>query len=631
MVVRNAREDDGRAFLQMLDELKQGAKCPGVTIQVLSAVDHDGVCATKMMMTVLNRLQLKNNVVPVTNNSDIIEHIRQIDEFSEVRSLLFLNCGGGLNLQQLMEEHQVPDRIRCFVVDSHRPLLLSNLSARSQRVCVLDDDHSMETERSRPPVDETASEASEGESDAEKENEWNPDVPPEVEAARKRRRRQDREDHAERKRMRINEYYGGVYHATPAAMSLFKLARQANCASQDMLWLAAVSLTGYYDLGLFSEMDYNRLAYEELKDFVDRAGDTFFSDTSQDASGNLDGEEVFRPRHREREKDLRLERDLRLPLYKHWNLEESILHSAYFYGTLELHKDKGKRRLKSFFAECGIIKEHYTQNYQGMHLDIRRSLPNTFSEHGKKFDLVDSRMFMEQFLRNVGIKDNKGDWLRDVSSTDAMLMVTALLSSDSSLESIPSTTDGKKDLQALYKLERERMVKNFWQAVDTSLCKEVEMLRAGVSQAMLLIQEVLKTARFLQNTKGFNQTRRFVWCKLDQPHPLLRHPLALRRLAVWLTQVSFSFRPQGSQQREKPMLLIIRDRVRSTYLCVGSTPLNLTGDKDVFSSIYRKICTYDAQGASRIRFRYDFFNRSCIEVACEDFDRFWKLMLQFSV
>merc|ERR1712110_266475 len=86
------------------------------------------------------------------------------------------------------------------------------------------------------------------------------------------------------KRRRMEEYYMRAYYATPVAMSLFKLARQNNQKSTDLLWCAAVSLTAYYEQELVHKMVYDRIAWDELKSKLDNIAD--FASTP-DESGNV--------------------------------------------------------------------------------------------------------------------------------------------------------------------------------------------------------------------------------------------------------------------------------------------------------------------------------------------------------
>lgn len=56
-----------------------------------------------------------------------------------VSSLVFINCGGNINLQKewfYSEEHA---DVRAYVIDSHRPILHMNVNDQSQKIIVIDD------------------------------------------------------------------------------------------------------------------------------------------------------------------------------------------------------------------------------------------------------------------------------------------------------------------------------------------------------------------------------------------------------------------------------------------------------------------------------------------------------------
>lgn len=636
MVVRNVRENEGRVLLEMLDTLRQEAQgSTGITLHVLIATDHDGVCSAKILDILLQRSGVNATWIPVTGNTEIIEHIRQIDSDSELKSILMLNCGASLDLQQQLQESQAPGGLRIFVIDAHRPLLLANLKEKNQRVFVLDDDPIVE-EGLRPDVDDDSSEASE----EEKENEWdfdgaNPRSSAEGDGPeRKRRRISEKKDRSDKRRQKINEYYLNSYFAMPCAMSLFKMARQATQPSPELLWLAAVSLSGYHDLGLMGEVEYGRLAYEELNDVL-VGSDDFASQASgarsaaaSDAEGG--SQAPPRPRSGMQQQSLRFERDLRLVLYKHWNLEESMMHSPYFYGTLELHRDKGLRALKNFFATTGIPPTQYKQQYHGMPLPVKKTLHRKFSENGKGYGLTD-KMFLQQFVRDLG---PLGEGfaalnLNEISAVDAVHIVTALLGTippslgNAQVEQLPKTDDGRRDAEAVHEKERQAMVENFWRASDAVLCREPNIIREGIVEAVNVQKAVQSMARFLIDTKALrlSASHQFRWCKIEQTPNYFRHHLTVRRLAVWLLSVLFAYRPK-SDGPEKPLLLIVRDQVRDTYLCVGASPARVC-DQNEFGERFRNVLRTDRT----LKYRYDFFDKSCIEIAADDFDRFWDTMV----
>lgn len=644
MVVRNVRENEGRVLFEMWEALRQDAQgSASITMHILIATDHDGVCAGKILDILLQRSGVMTTQIPVTGNTEIVEHIRSLQPEAEVKSLVLLNCGGSLDIQRQLEESQAPRDLRCFVIDAHRPLLLANLAERNDRVFVLDDDPIIE-EGLRPDADEedSLSEASED----EKENEWdfadgNP-RPVGEEPELKRRRLMEKHERRAKRGQRINEYYLNSYFAMPAAMSLFKMARQASQPSPDLLWLAAVALAGYHDLGLLAEVEYGRLANEELNDVLEEPDDfggaasqtSTAHGTAADAS-DVDGasQGVLRPKSRGavQQQGLRFERDLRLTLYKHWTLEESMTHSSYFYGTLELHRDKGLRALKNFFATTGISPTDYKQQYNGMPLPIKKTLHKKFSENGRGYGLSRDKMFLQQFIRDLGLLGEgfAALGLNEVSTVDAAHVVTSLLSSipahlgNAQVEQLPKGADGQRDPEQVHEKERQAMVDNFWRASAAVLCREPTLIRDGIIEAVKVTQAVQTMARFLIDTKAvhLSSSRQFSWCKIEQSPNFFRHHQTIRRLAVWLLLVKYTYSPKSDLQ-EKPLLLIVRDHVRQTYLCVGASPARMC-DQNEFGERFRAVLRTD----KTLKYRYDFFDKSCIEIAHDDFERFFETML----
>lgn len=306
------------------------------------------------------------------------------------------------------------------------------------------------------------------------------------------------------------------------------------------------------------------------------------------------------------------------------------MHSAYFYGTLELHRDKGLRSLKNFFATTGIAPTQYKQQFHGMPLPVKKTLHRKFSENGKPYGLND-KMFLQQFVRDLG---PLGEGfaalnLNEISSVDAVNIITALLSSvppslgNAQTENLPKTGDGRRDADRVHELERQAMVENFWRASEAILCTNPSLMREGIVEAVAVTKAVQNMARFLIDTKALrlSASHQFRWCKIEQTPNFFRHHLTVRRLAVWLLSVLFAYRPK-SDGPEKPLLLIVRDHVRETYLLVGASPAK-TCDQNEFGERFRTVLRAD----KTLKYRYDFFDKSCIEIAADDFDRFWDTMV----
>merc|ERR1711920_176870 len=170
-------------------------------------------------------------------------------------------------------------------------------------------------------------------------------------------------------------------------------------------------------------------------------------------------------------------------------------------------------------------------------------------------------------------------------------------------------------------MEREAMVNNFWRAFDAVVCKEPKPLREGITEAVDVIKAVQSQARLIKDTKAMHIGRQFRWVKIERPTHVFRNPIAVRKLAVWLCQVLFSYRPTGGSQ-ERPLLVVIQDLVRDTYLCVGATPFR-AAERDEFGHLFRNVLRADRT----LKYRYDFFDKSIIEIPTDDFPRFWELLM----
>jgi len=413
---------------------------------------------------------------------------------------------------------------------------------------------------------------------------------------------------------------------------LFKMARQAAPPTTDLLWLASVSLAGYHDLGLVDEANYDKLACEELNDYLESLGDNGFTQRTEEDEDIAALPSPPRAGARGREdQSLTFERDLRLTLYKHWILKESMMHSAYFYGTLELHRDKGTRALKQLLASAGIQPTEAEQIYNGMQAPTKKGLQKKFSEHGKAQGL-NEKMFLQQFIRHRGQAERgQAMNLAEISSVDAANMLTSILATippalgNAQTEQLPKTEDGRRDAAKVHEMERQAMVSNFHRASDCVLLRDPLLLGDGIKEAVDVVKAIQNMARFLIDTKALRLSRsqQFRWCKIEQTPNYFRHHLTVRRLAVWLLNVLFRYRPQkGDAGPEKPILLIVRDHIRETYLCVGASP-SKNCDQNEFGERFRSVLKTDTFGV-----RYDFFDKSCIEVAADDFDRFWDTMIE---
>jgi hypothetical protein len=63
--------------------------------------------------------------------------------------------------------------------------------------------------------------------------------------------------------------------------------------------------------------------------------------------------------------------EYRFPLYRHWTLENSMLHSSYVACRFPVWKADGRDQLKQLLAKIGIKKMQCEQNYNSMIPELR--------------------------------------------------------------------------------------------------------------------------------------------------------------------------------------------------------------------------------------------------------------------
>eukprot|EP00913_Durusdinium_trenchii_P005487 g5114.t1 len=179
-----------------------------------------------------------------------------------------------------------------------------------------------------------------------------------------------------------------------------------------------------------------------------------------------------------------------------------------------------------------------------MSAPVRTSLRSIFSEHGKAYGFTEARIFLDQFVQDLGIVQLENFLQPQISSSDVVHIL---------------------DYSAINRLEKEAMWENFYRAYDTVTCDNAVHLRQGIKEAVDMAKAVQTLARQIRDTKAMKATKRFRWCKIDQPPMIFRHPLAVRKLAVWLSQTLFAFKARGhGSEMERPLLMVVRDVISET-------------------------------------------------------------------
>jgi hypothetical protein len=76
-------------------------------------------------------------VIPVFSNNHLSQELLKLEEQKYLRSLVFLNCGGSLELQNYwFFDHP---EVKAYLMDYHRPYFHGNVIERSDKIIVIQD------------------------------------------------------------------------------------------------------------------------------------------------------------------------------------------------------------------------------------------------------------------------------------------------------------------------------------------------------------------------------------------------------------------------------------------------------------------------------------------------------------
>ncbi len=357
------------------------------SILLLVSKDIDAVCACRIFTHILQTENIEYQLKPVDGYDDIVSAVSELaDCGSGAKYIFMINCGGSINIENL---NNGKSDILYFIFDSHRPFHQNN--EKCPFVYIFDD----------PGLEgENISSATHEDLD---------------ESARP----------IKRARTQTSQSTPRVY-GPPAAHYLYSMSKQANKDTNDILWLAIVSLTYYFVSEKISRDDYGRLVgiyRQEVDDKNDSSKSLCEADdgtvVSTAGNGQIEGIDEFR-----------------LMLYRHWNIHDALIYSNYVAARLGTwKKTEGFQKLKEFLANIGISQQQSREAFTFMSLPLKRDLKQKLSSHNDFFS--HDELQYASFQRNIGFQVK-------VSAADVVYSCGALLHCE------PPITDDGESFYAAY-------------------------------------------------------------------------------------------------------------------------------------------------------------------------------------
>uniref|UniRef100_A0A2N9EY57 Cell division control protein 45 homolog n=1 Tax=Fagus sylvatica TaxID=28930 RepID=A0A2N9EY57_FAGSY len=535
-MVREQRVD---LFYTKLRESVTASSCSPLLI-FPSTSDVDSLCALKIVFHVLESDSIRYACYPVSSFQEIHKYAGpNLCSSDEPVSILLINWGCHRDLRKVLNLGPVA---RVFVVDSHRPIHLHNLSDQNDRVVVLytqDDEHQTDLAydfdvsalanasdlNSDDEVDEELDSEDDNDSESEEEEGGG--------GSRKRRRvsRENEEDPVQLFGKLKREYYHmGTFHGKPSGCLMYDLSHSLRKNTNDLLWLACLSLT-------------DQFVHERLTDERYQAG-VMELEQHINSSGNLeavnsvtlkDGTKIRAPNASR----IAYEDEPRLMLLQEWTLFDSMLCSSYIATKLKTWSDNGMKKLKLLLARMGFALVDCQQKFLYMNLEVKLKMKDEFERFLPEYGLTD--FYYRSFLRLHGYRSR-------VSAADVVYGVTALL------ESFVKSDGSCASMQ-------------FGVAYDALSLSNLDKLKDGMQLAIKIQRAILRQGSTAITKSGcIRSGRKFRWLKLEDSvdTKLLGYPQALTKFCYFLMD---ALREKGA--RMKPLLCACLSQEPDKVLVVG--------------------------------------------------------------
>ncbi|KAJ0485533.1 putative CDC45 family protein [Helianthus annuus] len=530
------REQSIESFYSKLRESALGSANNTPLLIFPSTSDVDSLCALKIICHVLESDSVRYACYPVSSFKEIHKYAGpSLSSLSDDPvTILLINWGCHRNLRKVLDLGPVA---RVFIVDSHRPIHLHNLSEGNDRVVVLytrDDENQADLSYDFDVSALAAAsdlnsddEAEDDESDSDDESESDGD------GNRKRRRVSDDDDETDPlklfRKLKKEYYHMGTFHGKPSGCLMYELSNYLRKNTNDLLWLACVALTDQFVHERLTNERY-QAGVMELEQHINSSGNL-----GAVSSVTLkDGTIVCAPDASR----IAYEDEPRLMLLQEWNLFDSMLCSSYIATKLKTWSDNGTKKLMLLLAQMGFALDECKQKFRFMSVEIKKKMKDEFEHFLPDYGL--NNFYYRGFLLLHGYSSK-------ISAADVVYGITALLESSVDSNSCAS--------------------KQFGEAYDALSLRKLEKLEMGMRHAIKIQRAILRQGSTAITRKGsIRSGTKFRWVKLEDSADakLLGCPQALTKLGYFIMD---ALREKGA--RLKPLVCVCYIQEREKVLIVG--------------------------------------------------------------
>lgn len=419
-----------------------------------------------------------------------------------------------------------------------------------------------------------------------------------------RRRRHDRNGGI------LSDYYDrGDWYGESVAGLIYGLASDLGREDNDLLWLSIVGLTSLAITNRINTENYD-MFYGLYKDEVNRLNPP--PTATKTGPSRVNGRNSY-------DLSIRAESEYRFMLFRHWSLYDAMLHSPYLGAKMKVYSEPGKKQLRKLFAKMGFSLAQCRQIYTHMDMDLKRNLREKLEKFAPQYGL--DELMLRSFVRPYGFKCT-------LSASDTSYAITALLETGRKgvvLKNHRHYEDERieEDPDVMSANIQQEWVQNFNDAFDA--LDNIDLLVKAIPVSMALQEAIVRTGTALIDKREIRSLRNFRMAVVkDGPDlSIFTHPLALHKLAAWLSEAINELERERGKTKHLPFVIAALNERTDRYLVLGTSVSN-TGSSGVDSAaaedsrdkvVRNKFgnAFQELSSSHQARFRLDSFDASVVE------------------
>lgn len=317
------------------------------------------------------------------------------------------------------------------------------------------------------------------------------------------------------------QYYKKEYHVIPSALLLYKAitggsqhsltmhtslsGRSAVVLDRDrrnkMLWWAIIGMTDHFVNERMTSEDYRRYAKNV-------ANEVLLSNSQQRLEVIMDNGVAIPVTSINTDQGIVVvEKDLRLMLYRHWNLYDSLFHTSFMAARLNTWREQGRENVHLLLASIGIPLDEAHQHWRNMTKEYRDKVIQNLSNivQGRQSILMRQNfnparladIFYSTFHKRIGTLE--------LSAEDMVHCVMAIMDSPAEI----SGAEDRKDPTTAANSGHYMSWKNNFDKALMALGGDIRRISQGIHNAIHIQRALVQEVSNIMESRGRSNNAHF--------------------------------------------------------------------------------------------------------------------------